>query len=239
MSIANKMQFLCDGLQRRASKKNMKCLIISGGEFSPVKLNEKYDLIIACDRGYLYAKKLKIKPDIIVGDFDSSPIPKNINEKISIIKVSSIKDDTDTSLAIKYALRNGYKNIDIICALGNRLDHTLANIQMMKFIVESGGVCRILSSKVEIRTLKIGLNKINKNSKKRNNRITINSKNTKNKTFSIFSLSDKSKIKHIKGSKYDIKDITIKNNFPLGVSNEFVKSEVSIYVDSGVVIAVI
>lgn len=228
MSIANKMQFLCDGLQRRARKKNMKCLIISGGEYSPVKLNEKYDLIIACDRGYLYAKKLKIKPDIIVGDFDSSHIPKLKNEKINIIKVSSIKDDTDTSLAIKYALRNGYKNIDIICALGNRLDHTLANIQMMKFIVESGGVCRILSSKVEIRTLKIGLNKIKK----------INSK-VKNKTFSIFSLSDKSKIKYIKGSKYDTKDITIKNNFPLGVSNEFVKSEVSIYVDSGVVIAVV
>ena len=205
----------------------MKCLIISGGEFSPVKLNEKYDLIIACDRGYLYAKKLKIKPDIIVGDFDSSPIPKIKNEKINIIKVSSIKDDTDTSLAIKYALRNGYKNIDIICALGNRLDHTLANIQILKYILEAGGVCRILSSEVEIRTLKIGLNKIINNSKK-----------TKNQTFSIFSLSDKSKIKYIKGSKYDTKDITIKNDFPLGVSNEFIKSEVSIYVDSGVVIAV-
>ena len=210
-----------DGL----AKKNMKCLIISGGEFSPVKLNEKYDLIIACDKGYLYAKKLKIKPDIIVGDFDSSPIPKIKNEKINIIKVSSIKDDTDTSLAIKYALRNGYKSIDIICALGNRLDHSLANIQMLKYILEASGVGRILSKDIEIRTLKIGLNKINNNSKK-----------TKNKTFSIFSLSDKSKIKYIKGSKYDTKDVTIKNNFPLGVSNEFIKSEVSIYVEKGTVI---
>ena len=206
----------------------MNCLIISAGEYSQVKLNKEYDLIIACDKGYLYAKKLKIKPDIIVGDFDSSPIPKFKNENTNIIKVSSIKDDTDTSLAIKYALRNGYKNIDIICALGNRLDHTLANIQMLKYILEAGGVCRILSKDIEIRTLKIGLNKINNNTKK-----------IKNKTFSIFSLSDKSKIKYIKGSKYDTKDITIKNNFPLGVSNEFVKNEVSIYVDSGVVIAMI
>ena len=200
----------------------MNCLIISGGEYSPVKLNKKYDLVIACDKGYLYAKKLKIKADIIIGDFDSSPMPK---EKTNIIKVSSVKDDTDTSLAIKYALRNNYKNIDIICALGNRLDHTLANIQMLKYILEAGGVCRILSKDIEIRTLKIGLNKINNNSKK-----------TKNKTFSIFSLSDKSKIKYIKGSKYDIKNITIKNNFPLGVSNEFVKNEVSIYVEKGTVI---
>ena len=214
----------------------MKCLIISGGEFSPVKLNEKYDLIIACDRGYLYAKKLKIKPDIIVGDFDSSPVPKSKKEKINIIKVSSIKDDTDTSIAIKYALRNGYKNIDIICALGNRLDHTLANIQMLKYIFDNGASGRILNKDIEIRTLKIGLNKITKNSRIAKNRITINSENTKNKMFSIFSLSDKSKIKYIKGSKYDTKDITIKNNFPIGVSNEFEKNEVSIYVEKGTVI---
>jgi len=204
----------------------MKCLIISGGEYSPVKLNEKYDLIIACDKGYLYAKKLRIKPDIIVGDFDSSPIPKSKNEKINIIKVSSIKDDTDTSLAIKYVLRNGYKSIDIICALGNRLDHTLANIQMLKYIFDNGASGRILNKDIEIRTLKIGLNKIQK-------------KIRKHKIFSIFSLSDKSKIKYIKGSEYDTKDIVVKNNFPIGVSNEFLKNEVSIYVDSGVVIAVI
>ena len=206
----------------------MKCLIISGGEYSPVKLKEKYDLIIACDKGYLYAKKMKIKPDIIIGDFDSSPVPKFKKEKINIIKVSSVKDDTDTSLAIKYALRNNYKNIDIICALGNRLDHTLANIQMLKYILEAGGVCRILSKELEIRTLKIGLNKINKKSKK-----------TKNNIFSIFSLSDKSKIKYIKGSKYDIKDIILKNNFPQGVSNEFINDEVSIYVESGILILVL
>ena len=205
----------------------MKCLIVSGGEFSPVKLNEKYDLVIACDKGYLYAKKLKIKPDIIVGDFDSSPIPKFKDEKINIIKVSSIKDDTDTSLAIKYALRNGYKNIDIICALGKRLDHTIANIQMLKYIAESNGTCSIFSKELEIKTLKIGLNKIKMKNRK-----------AKNKTFSIFSLSDKSIIKYINGSKYDTKDIVLKNNFPLGVSNEFNKNEVSIYIEKGVVIAI-
>ena len=199
----------------------MNCLIISGGEYSPVKLNKKYDLVIGCDKGYLYAKKLKIKADIIIGDFDSSPMPK---EKTNIIKVSSVKDDTDTSLAIKYALRNNYKNIDIICALGNRLDHTIANIQMLKYIAEFDASGRILSKDVNIETLKIGVNKIKK---------------LKNKTFSIFSLSDKSKIKYIKGSKYDNKDFILKNNFPLGVSNEFNKNEVSINVESGVVIAIL
>ena len=134
-----------------------------------------------------------------------------------------------------YIVLNKNKNIANIIDPGFYDDDD----KILKYISESGGVCRILSKDVEVRTLKIGLNKITKNSKIAKKRITINSENTKNKTFSIFSLSDKYKIKYIKGSKYDTKDITIKNNFPLGVSNEFVKNEVSIYVDSGVVIAVI
>ena len=87
-----------------------KCLIVSGGKFEKIKLHDKYDLIIACDRGYIHASKLKISPDIIVGDFDSSKMPR---DNANIIAVNSIKDDTDTGLAVKYALRNGYKYIDI------------------------------------------------------------------------------------------------------------------------------
>lgn len=202
----------------------MQCLIISGGEYSQVKLNEKYDLVIACDKGYLNAKKMKIKPDIIIGDFDSSKIPKIQNEKINIIKVSSIKDDTDTGLAIKYALRNNYKNIDIICALGNRLDHTIANIQMLKFILENAGIGRIINKDREIFLLGKGIKKIKKD---------------KNKYLSIFSYSNKTKIDYIKGTKYELKNKMINNSFPLGVSNEFKDEYARISVKSGEVLVII
>ena len=119
-----------------------KCLIISGGKFDKIKLQDNYNLIIACDKGYVHASKLKISPDIIVGDFDSSKMPR---ASANIIAVDPVKDDTDTGLAVKYALRNGYKVIDIICALGGRIDHSLANISLMKYIVEHKGVARILS----------------------------------------------------------------------------------------------
>ena len=85
-----------------------KCLIVSGGIFEKIKLQEKYNLVLACDKGYLYANKLKIKPDIIIGDFDSSKMPQ---DNANIIAVDSVKDDTDTGLAVKYALRNGYKYV--------------------------------------------------------------------------------------------------------------------------------
>ena len=47
------------------------CLIISGGDFSPIPGKIEYDYVIACDHGYDHARNLKIKTDLIVGDFDS------------------------------------------------------------------------------------------------------------------------------------------------------------------------
>ena len=209
----------------------MKCLIISGGKFERVKLQEKYDLIIACDKGYLHARKLKINPDIIIGDFDSVKMPKmNAN----IIAVDPVKDDTDTSLGIKYALRNDYKQIDIICALGGRLDHSYANISLMKYIVEHGGTGRILSNDAIIIAAGKGTIRI-KNEKSNATRIV--HRNEK-KFLSIFSLSDNSKIEYIKGTKYDIKNKVLNNGFPLGVSNEFKKQYAEIKINKGIVLIV-
>lgn len=199
----------------------MKCLIVSGGEFTKVKLTCKYDLVIACDKGYLYANKLGINPNIIIGDFDSSKIPK---KNVSILKFDSIKDDTDTILAIKYALKNGCKDIDIICALGKRIDHTLANINILKFISENNGVGRILSADAELKVLNKGTHKIKKKL---------------NSYLSILSLSENSKISFIKGTKYDVKNITLKNSFPLGISNEFKNDLAKIKIDKGIVLALI
>ena len=198
-----------------------KCLTISGGDFEKIELNYKYDFFIACDKGYVYAKKLNIKPNIIVGDFDSAKKPKNVE---NVIKVSKIKDDTDTSLAVKYALKNGYKDIDIICALGGRIDHTLANISLMKYVVEHKGVVKILSNSATLMAFTNGKIRIKKES---------------NKYLSIFSLSDKSKIDYIKGTKYDIKNLILKSSFPLGVSNEFKNKLAEIKIGKGVILIIL
>ena len=47
------------------------CAIISGGEYSPMDDIKAAEYIIACDRGYSYAKRSGIVPDLLLGDFAS------------------------------------------------------------------------------------------------------------------------------------------------------------------------
>ena len=84
------------------------------------------DFVVACDAGYRNAERLDLRPDLIVGDFDSAPQPKTEHETIVL---PHVKDDTDTQYAAHWLLEHGYDEITLLGALGGaRPEHTLANL---------------------------------------------------------------------------------------------------------------
>lgn len=108
--------------------KKMKCSIISGAPNCDVEFLknsvDRNSFIICADSGYRHCIEAEITPDIVIGDFDSSPVP----EGIKCIKLPAEKDDTDTFYTIKYAINKGYSEIEIFNAVGNRFDHTYSNM---------------------------------------------------------------------------------------------------------------
>lgn len=82
-----------------------KAYIIAGGDFDGFfdEINAG-DLLIAADKGFEYVESSNLKADIIVGDFDSTNNPNLEN----VIKLSPIKDDTDTKSAMKIARDRGF-----------------------------------------------------------------------------------------------------------------------------------
>jgi len=97
------------------------------------------DFVIAVDGGIKYIDKLGIKPNLLIGDFDSAS--SDLLEKYSNIKIleyPSKKDFTDLELAINFALEHGATEIILFGALGGRIDHTLANIYSMIKPTEKG-----------------------------------------------------------------------------------------------------
>ncbi len=109
----------------------MRALIILNGEcrnctylFNQVK---SFDTVICADGGYEHLKELNIKPDAVLGDFDSTEEPKDIET----VRFPVEKDMTDAEIAIEYAKKCGADEIVLTCTLGGRVDHEMANIFLL------------------------------------------------------------------------------------------------------------
>lgn len=113
----------------------MRAVIISGGEiydYSALNISGS-DFIICADAGARHLEHLCVKPDLLIGDFDTFQGDLTDTKKI---KFPPEKDKTDTCLAVDFAISEGYDEILIFGALGGRADHSLANIFLLKYMLE-------------------------------------------------------------------------------------------------------
>ena len=153
----------------------MKVLIITGGniddDFAFSFLSDKiYDEIIAVDGGLAFADRAQLvlqnfKLTHLVGDFDtiaSDILEKYIHrENICVHQYVPEKDYTDTDIAVKLALKliesnlacdskcsseNEKNIIHILGGTGTRLDHVMANLQMLKNIMNAGAEGAIIDA---------------------------------------------------------------------------------------------
>lgn len=136
----------------------MKAVIFSGAQISDYSFCSKYvektDIVICCDSGLTHAKALNIIPDYIVGDFDS--VPEGLLDEykslgVKIKKYPAKKDVTDTYIGTELAISLGADDIVLLGALGGRLDHTLANIELLYFIWQRGAKGELSDERNSIR----------------------------------------------------------------------------------------
>ena len=134
----------------------MKAFIFTGGSVVLEAIRElptDGDLTIAADAGLLTAKSLGVKPQILIGDFDSLGIPDS-NCADEIIPLPPEKDDTDTQLAVKLAMERGAQEIVIIGGLSGRLDHTLSNLAILEHLCNNHVRARITDGQNRVRFLR-------------------------------------------------------------------------------------
>ena len=197
-----------------------KCLIVGGGKISDNEwlrsVSKQYDFIIASDKGYTTLKRADIVIDIAIGDFDSLGY---VPDDVKVIKLKVEKDDTDSMSAVRYALDNGAKEITLAGGIGGRLDHTIANIQTLSFIVSHNAVGRLIDENNEIIGLASGEYEFNRR---------------KGYSLSVFAMSDEVTGLCEKGVKYPLNNALLTNKFPLGVSNEIIKDSAFISFESGI-----
>lgn len=127
----------------------MKCYIFSSAEISSYGWLEQLDFsnsfVICADGGIKHAKKLGITADVWIGDGDSLQDSKILAKRI--IEFPPEKDNTDTDLAVMFALERGFRNITIIGSLGGRIDHEFSHFCLLKKILDSGAKGVLLDEK--------------------------------------------------------------------------------------------
>ena len=123
-----------------------RCTIVSGApddNLSFIKDNiDINSFIIAADSGYKKLDAIGVKPDLIIGDFDSSKKPIC---DCQIVTLPVEKEHTDTFAAVILAIERGHNDITVFGAIGSRIDHTYSNILCLDYCRKNNVKCRIFN----------------------------------------------------------------------------------------------
>ncbi len=182
-----------------------RCVIIAGGEYSPIGQPPAGDFILACDRGFGYARREGIVPDLILGDFDSwrGELPAGV----PVLRYPAEKDDTDTMLAVRWAGENGFDAVRLLCAFGGRLDHLLSNVQTLQYAATLGMDAEAEDENTLLRVLRPGAHRVAYRA---------------GYSLSLLALTDTVEALTVRGAKYETAGVTLRRPTTLGQSNAFV-----------------
>ena len=199
------------------------CYIFGAGKKTHCDITlSSQDIVIAADGGYDYLEESGLRADFVVGDFDSV-LSRNLPS--DSLRYPREKDDTDLMLAVKLGLSKGYTEFAIYGGLGGRLDHTIANLQILTYLSRNNAVGTLYEDTYAVRVITDGTISFGKELPE----------NIPGNLCSVFSLSDISVNVTIQGLKCELSDANLTNSFPLGVSNEFTGKKAHIHVKKGTI----
>ena len=205
----------------------MRCLLICGSpdcnsDFIKTQYRDG-DFVVCADKGYEFCKNADITPDLIIGDFDSCQI--DLPQDVKTIKLNPVKDDTDTLSCIKKALEYGCNEFLILGALGGRIDHTYANLSLLKFLEKKNTPAQIKTDNELIVLISNG---------------EYTACDVLDKTFSVFPFGcEKCDVTYIGNVMYPLDNYTLTADFPLGISNIFKADTCTVKVKNGSALLII
>ena len=207
----------------------MRCVIISHGVIQDYKFHndiiDDRDMVICADAGCIHAYRMGVTPQLIVGDLDS--VDPAVEQYFRQLKVPfkifpKEKDKTDTELAVDIALEQKADEILLMGVLGSRMDHTLANISLLKTIALGGARGRIVNEYNEIYITR--------------EKLTVSGK--KGEYLSLMPIDQRVMVRELTGLKFPLHDRELNYGSSLCISNEFTDSQAKVWVEGGWVLVI-
>lgn len=192
------------------------CCIFGAGEYDGAPLPTGQPLfLMAADGGCDHLARLGLTPRLLVGDCDSL---HHIPPGVELLRHPVRKDDTDMALALAEGQRRGMDTFLIYGGLGGRLDHSMANLQLLVRLSRQG--CRgfLLSRDTAVTALTDGALRFAPGYRGH---------------LSVFAAGERAEGVHLCGLDYPLTDGVLYHHTPLGVSNAFTGEAASIRVERG------
>lgn len=197
------------------------CFVIGAGDFgSGFPELRDGDLVVACDGGLAACRKRGIRVDLVIGDFDSLGYVPDVE---NCVRLPVEKDVTDMYAGVSEGIRRGFRHFALYGGTGGRFSHTVANVQMMRGLAKQGMTAVLYGVDSRIQVICDG-------------RISFPSGG--DYAVSIFAIGGRAEGVTISGMKYEVSDVALEPDFPLGVSNSLVGKEAFAEVKDGCLLIV-
>ena len=220
-----------------------RCVIFTArcdGDVKKVYKPREDDYVLCADGGYVLANVCGVRPDCILGDFDSASMPESDNveympseyrqdedggyRKINdssvshtaagkgegkVLRYASEKMYTDTMMCLRHGLALGFDDFLIVGGFGGRIDHTIANLQALKYAAMRRANAVMYDGDTWATVITDGEKAVpNRNGK-----------------LSVFAMDALCSGIWLRDVKYPLENAILTNDITLGISNEFLSPD--------------
>jgi thiamine pyrophosphokinase len=217
----------------------MRTIIIANGD-PPAQRDidtwfRKGDILICADGGARVAMRYGLKPNLIVGDFDSlseNEISELETRGAQLLRHPRNKNETDLELALSliptlFDVTNGDMEIVILGALGGRIDHELANMLLLAMPKIDGCNVVIAHEKSQIRLIDA-----------RSKEATLTLRGRQGDTVSLIPFGGDAHGIRTQGLEYPLNDESLFFGPARGVSNVLLGVEARVSLRSGMLLCI-
>lgn len=201
-------------------------LIVTGGSVDTEFLRDymkhyNYDYVVGVDKGIEALEKLDIKPNLVIGDFDSAndSVRAKYESNPDAIILNPMKDYTDTHAALEKVMELKPDSITLVGATGSRVDHMLGNINILLIPLQAGINTCIVDKNNRIRLI--------------NKQCVIRKDRQYGKYVSLIPYTDIVKGITLTGFLYNLEAASMIKGETLGISNEIREEEGRISIEEG------
>ena len=172
--------------------------------------------VFCADGGYANAVSAGLRPDFLIGDWDSGERPRL---DVPCVTLPAEKDVTDLQAAMAQALAMGIRDLLLCGCTGGRLDHTASNLLLLEWLADRGGTGMIADADNEVRLLGPGVHRV--------------ANEPPCRYLSLVPLDRRVTGVRIRGTKYPLDGADLTRGDTLSVSNEPAGPEAEITVGGG------